>query len=108
MVVSWAVRLVRRRHAQSTVHVLHELRVQVLEHLDLLALHPFVVLVRLLRVRLLAVVLDHHGVYVTHLDGVLHTWRIHKSTCNMRHLVTVPLVKGRTSLTELLEVAYLS
>ena len=76
------------------MEAVHELRVQVLEHLDLLALHPLVVLVRLLRVRLLAVVLDHHGEDVTHLYSVLYSWCVDKTTCDMCHLVAISLIKG--------------
>ena len=86
------------------MHVLNQLGIQVLHHLNLLALQLLVVLVGLLRIILLTEVLDQHRVDIAHLDCILHSWGIDQRNCDLSHTIAVVLIEELACLTELLQI----
>ena len=72
------VGLRRHLHSHSFVQILHQFCVQVLHHLDTLAFHPLVVLVRSLCITLTKVMLYKCAVDVSQLHSFFDPWCIHQ------------------------------
>ena len=88
------------------VNIIHDLRVQVWRHDDVLLFHLFKILVCVLEAVLVVIVLNELGKYVAESDGFLHSRSVDERVANSHGCCAVVAVESLSGLDKLLDDGY--